>query len=138
MEYVVSSVEETINVAESLGRTLTGGEVVLLCGELGAGKTVFAKGIAKGLDIAETITSPTFTIMNEYNGRLKLLHFDMYRLIGEKAELGFEEFFGVEDTVCLIEWPQNENYGQAKVIRVDLIYLGEDSRRITIYEDLMR
>ncbi len=138
MEYIVSGVEETLRVAESLGRTLTGGEVVLLCGELGAGKTVFAKGIAIGLGVAETVTSPTFTIMNEYYGRLKLLHFDMYRLVGEKSELGFEEYFGAEDAVCVIEWPQGEDFGLARVIRVEFTYLNEDDRRITIYDDLMR
>lgn len=138
MEYIVSGVEETLKVAESFGRTLTGGEVILLFGELGAGKTIFAKGIAKGLNIPDTITSPTFTIMNEYYGRLKMLHFDMYRLIGEKAELGFEEYFGAEDTVCVIEWPQNEFFGEARVIRIELVYLGENDRRVTIYEDLMR
>ncbi|NCA67021.1 MAG: tRNA (adenosine(37)-N6)-threonylcarbamoyltransferase complex ATPase subunit type 1 TsaE [Clostridia bacterium] len=138
MEYVVNSPEETLMVAKSLAETLTGGEIVLLTGELGAGKTVFAKGIALGLGVEDTVTSPTFTIMNEYSGRLTMYHFDMYRLNGEKQELGFEEYFGASDTVCVIEWNVSEDFGDARIIRVDIEYMGEHDRRITIYEDLMR
>lgn len=138
MEYVAKGIDETIKIAKSFANTLTGGEVVLLSGELGAGKTTFTKGLAIGLGISDTVTSPTFTIMNEYSGRLKLYHFDMYRLYEEPLDLGFEEYFGEEDAVCVIEWPIEYDYGEARVIRVDIEYLGDDERRITVYEDLVR
>jgi len=97
--------EETLSAGESLGRTLTGGEVVLLEGGLGSGKTVFTKGIARGLDIEDVVTSPSFAIMNRYEGRLRLCHFDFYRLDrpGEMEDL-LEDCIYHEDTVVVIEW----------------------------------
>ena len=106
--FVSSSREDTIKAAENLAEKFVGGEVVLLSGELGAGKTVFAKGVAKALGVAQEVTSPTFAIHNSYEGRLTLNHFDFYRLDETEAEvLGLDEFFGGKDCVCLIEWAQN-------------------------------
>ncbi len=100
--------EETLKIAQDLAMTAKRGDVFLLCGDLGAGKTVFAKGFAKGLFIKEDVTSPTFTIINEYySGLLPLYHFDVYRISSsdEMYETGFEErFYG--DGVCLIEWAE--------------------------------
>lgn len=134
MEIITDTVEQTQNIAKEIASTLKGGEVILLNGELGAGKTVFSKGIALGLGIAEPITSPTFTLMNSYfSGRLKLYHFDMYRLTeGSDVDYGFEEYYGLKDSVCLIEWSVATDYYGAKVITVDLEYISQTQRKITI------
>lgn len=100
--------EETFAWGERLAGYLFPGAVIALSGELGAGKTLFAQGIAKGLNITEPITSPTFTIINEYHqGRLPFFHIDAYRLeeAGEVEELGLEEYFN-SSGVTLIEWPE--------------------------------
>jgi len=109
MKYYSGSEAETRSLGRELARGFSGGETVLLFGDLGAGKTVFAKGIAEGLGIAERVTSPTFTIGASYEGRLKLHHFDMYRIGGEEEaeETGITEFLGAKGGVCVIEWPQN-------------------------------
>ncbi len=134
MEYVTCTQEQTMNLGIKLASQLSGGEVVLLNGELGAGKTTFSKGIALGLGVCETITSPTFTLMNSYeSGRLKLYHFDMYRLpSGSDIDYGFEEYYGLSDSVCLIEWSAAEEYYGAKVITVNIEYLSATERKITI------
>lgn len=105
MNFKTFSVEETIELGEKLGKILSLGDVVTLNGDLGAGKTHFTKGIARGLGIDECVTSPTFTIVNEYKGRLPLYHFDVYRIddIYEMYEIGFEEYLYGEG-VCIIEW----------------------------------
>ena len=99
------STEETIALGERLGKCLEKGDVVTLNGDLGAGKTHFTKGIAKGLDVDDYITSPTFTIVNEHKGRVPLYHFDVYRIddIYEMYEIGFEEYLYGEG-VCIVEW----------------------------------
>ena len=101
-----ASAEDTLLLGEKYAKTLKGGDVVLLEGEMGVGKTVFCKGIAKGLGILDEILSPTYAYMNEYNG--KLYHFDCYRLkCGAQAEeLGLCDYF-YADGVCVIEWAQN-------------------------------
>lgn len=98
---------------EALGRELaaqlTGGDVVALLGDLGAGKTVFSRGLARGLGITEPITSPTFAIVQEYEGpSLTLLHMDMYRLQGEEDALAFgiEDYLGDSQAICVIEWAE--------------------------------
>lgn len=104
--YLSASAEETMALGEKYSKTLKAGDVVLLEGEMGAGKTVFCKGIAKGLQIFDEILSPTYAYMNEYDG--KLYHFDCYRLTsGAQAEaLGLCDYF-YSDGVCVIEWAQN-------------------------------
>lgn len=99
--------EETRRIGELLGRMLAAGDVVLLTGALGAGKTAFTQGIGAGLGVAETINSPTFTIVKEYAGRLPLHHFDLYRIDepDELYSLGFEEYFG-GDGVAVVEWAE--------------------------------
>ena len=106
MEIITNSFEETIKVAYDYAKTLKGGDVVILDGDMGAGKTVFAKGVALALGIEDEITSPTYAYMNDYYG--KLYHYDCYRLSsGEDAEaLGFTDYFYLKG-ICLIEWAQN-------------------------------
>ncbi len=101
----VFSENETYAFARDMAKKAEKGSIYCLCGDLGVGKTVFTKGFAKGLGIDEHITSPTFTIVNEYEGSLPFYHFDVYRIgdIEEMYDIGFEEYiFG--DGVCLIEW----------------------------------
>ncbi|MDD7166185.1 MAG: tRNA (adenosine(37)-N6)-threonylcarbamoyltransferase complex ATPase subunit type 1 TsaE, partial [Clostridia bacterium] len=106
MVKITKSREETIKFAEEYGKTLRGGDVLLLDGEMGAGKTVFTKGIALALGINAEITSPTYAYLNDYDG--KLYHYDCYRLSsGEDAEaLGLTEYF-YGDGVCVVEWSEN-------------------------------
>ncbi len=104
--FISRSAEDTINFAREYASSLKGGDVVLLNGEMGAGKTVFAKGVALGLGIDDEILSPTYAYMNDYGG--KLYHYDCYRLSsGAQAEgLGLTDYF-YGDGVCLVEWAQN-------------------------------
>lgn len=107
MTHLTHSVEETKRVAADLARTLRGGEVIALEGDLGAGKTTFTQGLCAALGVEGAVTSPTFAIMNVYDGRLRVAHLDLYRLkeTREIAALGLEEYLGQPDTVVLIEWP---------------------------------
>lgn len=128
------SVEETIRLGERLGRLLEPGSFIALTGELGAGKTQFVRGVASGLGIDSSvpITSPTFTLLNEYQGRIRLYHFDLYRLGGvdDAAELGFDEYFH-GDEVCLVEWAERLG-SDILTERLDIIfdYLSDTERRI--------
>ena len=131
MEIIAKTREETIDAARRFAEQLEGGDVVLLTGELGAGKTTFTKGIALALGVKEPITSPTFTIIKEYNGeKLALYHMDMYRLSGDITELGLEEYLGKKQGVCVIEWCIAEDF-HARVFDVRLEYC-EEGRKITI------
>ena len=103
------SAEETFRLGEMTGRKLKPGTVICLDGDLGAGKTVFVKGVAKGLGVTDTVCSPTFTILQEYrDGRMPLYHFDVYRIEDpeEMYEIGFDDYLYGEG-VCLIEWAKN-------------------------------
>lgn len=105
MEIIVDSLEDTMNIGRKLGTLVNPGDIICITGDLGTGKTHFTKGIAKGLSIDSPITSPTFTIVNEYEGRLKLYHFDVYR-VNEPDEIeaiGFDEYI-FSDAVSVIEW----------------------------------
>jgi tRNA threonylcarbamoyladenosine biosynthesis protein TsaE len=105
MELMVTTVDETYKIGELLGALVNSGDIICLIGDLGTGKTHLAKGIAKGLGIDDHITSPTFTIVNEYTGRLKLNHFDVYRVNDpdEIEAMGFDEYI-FSDAVSIIEW----------------------------------
>ena len=106
MNFLVNSVEETTNLGFKLGKLVNPGDIICLTGDLGTGKTHISKGIAKGLDINEIITSPTFTVVNEYDsGRLKLNHFDVYRVNDpdEIYAIGFDDYI-FSDAVSIIEW----------------------------------
>lgn len=138
--FYTDSFEETAEVARQIADGFVGGEVVALDGELGAGKTVFAKGVALALGIDRQITSPTFAIHNSYEGRLVLNHFDFYRLDETEAEmLGLDEFFGDKNAVCLVEWWSNiKGLLPKDCIKVSIEKTGETGRKITLgkVEDL--
>ena len=135
-EYITNSAQQTEQLGEKLGQILKPGTVLAFTGDLGAGKTAFTRGLARGLEIPERITSPTFTIVNEYEGgRLPLFHFDMYRLgsSDELFDIGWEDYL-VRGGVCAVEWSENvDDVLDSDTIRVD-IRRGEsdDQRRITI------
>ena len=110
MEYISNSAEDTFNWARSLAKNAIQGDIICLCGGLGCGKTVFAKGFGAGLGVMSEITSPTFTIINIYDSPgqlLPLYHFDVYRVTSpiEMDDTGYEEFF-YGNGVCLIEWAE--------------------------------
>jgi tRNA threonylcarbamoyladenosine biosynthesis protein TsaE len=104
MRALTRSVDETRALGEGVARTLRAGDVVVLAGDLGTGKTAFAQGVARGLGVTEPVVSPTFTIVREYQGRLPLAHVDVYRLdrIQELHDLGFDEL--LDERVTLVEW----------------------------------
>ena len=135
-EHDIRSPEDMEKLGETLASELVGGEVILLGGELGAGKTVFCKGLAKGLGVSADVVSPTFTLMNEYlDGRIAFRHFDAYRLSGtdEACGAGIAEYFGKSDCVCAIEWWQNIEglFNGIKTVSVDIIKT-DDGRKVTI------
>ena len=105
MKMISNSEQKTYDLGYELGALLKASDVVCLTGDLGAGKTALSKAVAKGLEVSEYVTSPTFAIIHEYEGRMPLYHFDVYRIgeIEEMEDLGYEEYFYGEG-VCLIEW----------------------------------
>ena len=132
MVYRSNSAKETENIAKAFAKTLKCGDVVCLNGDLGAGKTTFTKGIAKALGITDVVTSPTFTFMKEYEGRINLYHFDMYRVeeADELYELGLNEYLGDKTGVCVIEWNKFENIKNPIIINIEVI--DDTSRKIEI------
>lgn len=132
MKMISRCEKDTFSLAADVAKTLRAGDVILLHGELGAGKTTFTKGLAKALGIEETVTSPTFNYVKEYQGgRLPLFHFDMYRVsdADEVYELGLEEYF-YRGGVVVVEW--NKFDGIERPIEVSIRSLGGDVREIEI------
>ena len=132
--FISESVEQTQEFAKEYAKSLKAGDVVLLDGDMGAGKTAFAKGVALGLGIEEEVTSPTYAYMNDYDGRL--FHYDCYRIESvEQAEnLGLADYFDMGG-ICLIEWSQNiAPLLPKKTKRVTIKKISENEREIT-YED---
>lgn len=131
MKIISHGPEQTREIAARLADTLKGGEVILLSGDLGAGKTTFTKGLAAALGVEETVTSPTFNYVKEYNGRLPLYHFDMYRVADadEVYELGLEEYF-YRGGVVVVEWNKFDDVSDP--IEVKITPLGGDVREIEI------
>ena len=132
MEYLSKSVKDTLKIAESYAKTLKKGDVVLLNGEMGAGKTAFTKGLAKGLNIKDEITSPTYAYMNDYDG--VLYHYDCYRFSsGEDAEaLGLTDYFYMGG-VCVIEWGENIKSVLPDTVKtVEIIKKSENERIIKL------
>ena len=106
--YISQSAEETQKIAAEIAANLRAGDVVALTGDLGAGKTAFVRGVAKAFGVSEMVTSPTFTLVNEYYGDLNIYHFDAYRLEnGGEAEREWLDEYLFGDGVCLIEWAEN-------------------------------
>ena len=134
MEYITNSPEETERVGAALAAVLAPGTVLAYRGDLGAGKTAFTRGLARGLGIRDSVTSPTYTIVNEYlSGRLPLFHFDMYRLYSadDLFDIGWEDYLE-RGGVCAVEWSENVADAMEDAITVCIEKLGEESRRITI------
>ena len=135
MEYLSHSPEETEHIGEMLGRRLRPGTVVAYRGGLGMGKTAFTRGLARGLGCAGRVTSPTFTIVNEYEGRVPLFHFDMYRLADADAlfDIGWEDYLD-RGGVCAVEWSERVSDAMpADTLWVDIARgTGESDRIITI------
>lgn len=134
---LTDSDKETLLAGEEFSKTLKEGDVVALNGDLGAGKTVFVKGIAKGLHIADIVTSPTFTILREYKGSLPLYHFDVYRISDpeEMFEIGFSEYLD-GCGVSVIEWAEKvEELLPECRIEVLIKKIGNNKREIIIHDD---
>ncbi len=138
-EALTRSEAETESLAAELAASFRGGEVVLLSGELGAGKTVFVRGLARGVGAdPEDVASPTFVLLTRYPGRLTLHHADLYRLVGgDDRELGLEELPGPRG-VLAIEWAERLSalpWDPARAVRVTLEHAGDDARRVRIEKD---
>lgn len=131
-EIMTHSAAETKALGEKIGNKLDANTCILLSGELGSGKTTFTQGLAKGLGITRTVSSPTFTIMKAYQGRLPLYHIDAYRLEGLHQDLGFEELME-DDGVTVIEWPDfmldrlPEEY-----LRLDIVRISSSGRKFAL------
>ena len=136
-EYITNSERETEEIGRRFAEKLPGGTVVAMYGDLGAGKTAFVRGMARGLGLSCRVSSPTFTIVNEYLGDRELIHFDMYRLSGadELFDIGWEDYLA-RGAVCAVEWSENVSdafWGDEINVRIEKC--GDTERIITIGED---
>ena len=134
MEFITNSPAETEKIGQALGKTIKPGTVIAYRGDLGAGKTAFTRGLAKGLGSAEMVTSPTYTIVNEYlGGRMPLFHFDMYRLHSSDDlwDIGWEDYLE-RNGVCAVEWSENVADALEDPVVITIHKLGEESRQIII------
>lgn len=136
MEYISNSLNDTNALAQSVADKLEGQEIILLNGDLGAGKTTFTKALFKALGVTDIVTSPTFAFMKEYYAKFKLSHYDMYRAENEDElwELGISDNL-FEDGVCVIEWNKFTEFPQNKrIIKISIQKLGDTSRKFLIEE----
>ena len=134
MTYLTNSPAETENIGAALGKIIAPGTVIAYRGDLGAGKTAFTRGLARGLGSSELVTSPTYTIVNEYlGGRCPLFHFDMYRLRSSDDlwDIGWEDYLE-RSGVCAVEWSENVADALEDPVLITIEKLGEETRRITI------
>ena len=134
MEFITNSPEQTEAVGAALGKVLKPGTILAYRGDLGAGKTAFTRGLARGLGYAEPVTSPTYTIVNEYlGGRLPLFHFDMYRLASSDDlwDIGWEDYLE-RGGICAVEWSENVDDAMDNAIYITIHKTGEESRKIQI------
>lgn len=129
-EFITDTVEATQELAYNIAKVLDAGDVLTLEGELGAGKTAFTKGLAKGLGITRNVNSPTFTIVKEYKGKVPLYHMDVYRLEDSDEDIGFSEYFN-GDGISVVEWAQFiEEYLPEERLEITIHYIDENSRRL--------
>ena len=134
MEFITNSPEQTEQIGAALGKILPPGTILAYEGDLGAGKTAFTRGLARGLGAGDMVTSPTYTIVNEYlSGRIPLFHFDMYRLscADDLWDIGWDDYLD-RGGVCAVEWSENVQEAMEGAIRVRIEKTGEETRRITI------
>jgi len=144
--YISNSPHETLELGTKIGKSLCGGEIVLLSGDLGAGKTLLTKGIAAGIGIEPStmVVSPSFTLVNIYKAKLDIIHVDLYRLDSDEVyELGLEDFMD-KDHIMVVEWAERaRDFFQGTLLEVSIEYLGEQSRKISFdtthsrYKDLL-
>ena len=133
MEFITHSPEETEALGFALGQRLSSGDIIAYRGDLGAGKTAFTRGLAKGLGCTEQVTSPTYTIVNEYlSGRLPLFHFDMYRLRSaeELFDIGWDDYLE-RGGICAVEWSENVADALENPFVVTIEKVDETTRKIT-------
>ena len=134
MTFLTNSPSETERIGAALGAILPAGTILAYRGDLGAGKTAFTRGLARGLGYTESVTSPTYTIVNEYlGGRLPLFHFDMYRLrcAEDLWDIGWDDYLD-RGGICAVEWSENVDEAMENAVYVTIEKTGEESRRITI------
>ena len=134
MEFVSHSPAETEALGEKLGKILPAGTVLAYRGGLGAGKTAFTRGLARGVGYSEPVTSPTYTIVNEYlGGRVPLFHFDMYRLAGadELWDIGWEDYLE-RGGICAVEWSENVADAMEDAVVITIEKCGDECRKITV------
>ncbi|KWW20271.1 MULTISPECIES: tRNA (adenosine(37)-N6)-threonylcarbamoyltransferase complex ATPase subunit type 1 TsaE [Bacillaceae] len=132
VEWISQNEEETAQFAQKLAQRLSSRDVLALEGDLGAGKTAFTKGLAKGLGVSRTVNSPTFTIIKEYMGRLPLFHMDVYRVSESEEDLGFDEYFE-GDGVTVVEWAHIiKDQLPDEILTIYIYRLGDTSRRIVL------
>lgn len=134
MEWITNSPDETELLGQKLGKAVQPGTVIAFQGDLGAGKTAFTRGLARGLGIRGPVTSPTYTIVQEYlDGRLPLFHFDMYRLHSseELFDIGWEDYL-LRGGVCAVEWSENVMDALEEPLVVRICRLGDTRRKITL------
>ena len=137
-EYTSNNIEQTGQVAQEIAKTLQGGEVLALSGNLGAGKTIFVKALAKAMGVEENITSPTFVLMKVYDlevGKInKLVHVDCYRLEGREdlADIGLSDYLAFDNSVVVIEWADKIIDLPNNTIKIKIENLGGDQRRIIV------
>ncbi len=137
MKYIVNSLSETKTVAENFAKKLKSGDLVVLNGDLGAGKTTFSRFVLESSGVRDTINSPTFSILKTYEGDIRFHHFDTYRITTEEAiEAGFDEVLEDDDSVILIEWSENiEPLLKKNKIIVNIKWLDENKREIEIINE---
>ena len=132
MKITINSIEDTERLAQTIVTLVTRGDVLLLHGDLGAGKTTFSQFFGKALGIEQKITSPTFNIIKSYEGKLPFHHMDCYRLEGAEDDLGFDEYF-YGDGVTIVEWPEMiEEFLPEDYIELNLKYIEDSKREIEI------
>ena len=134
LTYISKNEKDTEAIGEKFAASLSGGTVVAMYGDLGAGKTAFVRGMAKGMGLDCMVSSPTFTIVNEYLGQRELIHFDMYRLSSadELFDIGWEDYIS-RGAVCAVEWSENVEdafYGDEIIVTIEK--LGDSERKISI------
>lgn len=135
IEIISESLEKTENIGKAIASKLSGTEVIALFGELGAGKTALTRGICQGLNIKDNVCSPTFAIVNEYSGKYKVYHFDMYRVNGidDLSSTGYFDYLNTG--ILIIEWSENiKEFLPDDAIKVTIKYSGVENERMLIFE----
>ena len=134
--FIANSTDETVGIAKIISKKIKPGDTILLYGDLGAGKTTFTKSLIKELGVNGNVTSPTFTLVNEYTvNNLKINHFDMYRIDDESEvqEIGIDEMFADKNSINIVEWPQKvSSYLPQDCIQISINILGENEREFIV------